>query len=77
MTKESEACEQSRLSKVAVETTELGMAQACPGDGGGGRGQVGHTQSRKRVMAATMVTGISRGGSSKPRGSGSRERKSV
>jgi hypothetical protein len=37
--RKTEACEQSRLSMVVAESTELGVEQACTGDRGGGRGE--------------------------------------
>jgi hypothetical protein len=85
-TEGTETCEQARLSMVVVESTELGVEQACTGGRGGGGGKgVGHTQCRKRVVAAMIsnkqqiraATGIPRGGHSTPRGSASRQRKLV
>jgi hypothetical protein len=54
-TEEREASEQSRLSMVVSEPTELEVEQACAGVSGGGRGEgVGRTQRRKQAMTAMI-----------------------
>jgi hypothetical protein len=56
---ETEPCEQSRVSMVGSESTELEVEQGCTRDRGGGKGDgVGHTQCRKRAVAAMNISPI-------------------
>jgi hypothetical protein len=82
----TEAGEPSILSKVVAVSAVQGVEQVCAGGWGGVAGErAGHILCRKQAMAASIsnqrrvcsMTGNPRGGSSKPGGSASRQRKSV
>jgi N-methylhydantoinase B/oxoprolinase/acetone carboxylase alpha subunit len=80
-----EACKQSRLSMVVVESPELGVEQGSAGRGGVRGEGVGRSLRRKLAVAAMISnqqrvwvsTGVSGGRTSKPRRMASRQRKSV